>query len=144
MLNNSILRYKKDIHSDVLGEDCINLLSKNFYIPDEFTYQLVKITDSMTARPDLLSYYLYSDDGYGDLLCKLNGIQNPFELNEGDMLICPSPSDLFKFLADDDFSEEESGSRPKAKRKSQKRRPNEATEGDARFTVDSTRRIVVY
>lgn len=144
MLNNSILRFKKDTHSDFLGEDCINLLSKNFVMPSDFSYQLVKVSASMVARPDLLSYHLYSDDGYGDLLCKLNDIANPFELNEGMVLVCPVPSDLYKFFLEDEFEEIENGSRPKAKRKTEKRRPNEATEGDRRYTVDSNKRIVVY
>lgn len=144
MLNNSILRFKKDTQSDFLGERLINLLSKNFVIPNDFSYQLVKVSRSMVARPDLLSYHLYSDDGYGDLLCKLNDIQNPFELNEGAVMVCPVPSDLYKFYLDDDFSEEESGIRPKPKRKSDKRKPNEATDGDTRYTIDSNRHIVIY
>ena len=144
MLNNSILRYKKDIYSEVLRENAINLLSKNFCIPDSFTYRLVNVSKSMVARPDLLSYHLYSDDSYGDLLCKLNGIQNPFELNEDMVLVCPAPSDLYKFFIEDDFPEEEQKRKPRAKRKSEKRKPNEATEEDSRYTVDSNKHIVIY
>jgi hypothetical protein len=144
MLNNSILRFKRDTHSDVLGEDIIELLSKNFVIPDEFSYQLVKVSNSMVARPDLLSYNLYSDDSYGDLLCKLNGIQNPFELNDGNIMICPSPADLWKFYTDDTFQESETGTAPKPKKKKEKRRPMEATQDDVRYTLDSGKHIVVY
>ncbi len=144
MLNNSVLRYKQESHSNALDEDIINLLSRNFCIPDSFTYQLVRISKSMVARPDLLSYHLYSDDSYGDVLCKLNDIQNPFELNEGAVLICPAPVDLYKFFTEDNFSESESKRKPKSKRKTEKRRPNEATEGDLRYTVDSNKHIVIY
>lgn len=144
MLDNSILRYKKNIHSDVLDEDVINLLSGNFCIPDTFSYQLVRVSKSMVARPDLLSYHLYSNDSYGDLLCKLNDIQNPFEFNEDMVIMCPVPSDLYKFYLEDDEPDEESKTRPKPKKKSEKRKPNEATEGDTRYTVDSNKHIVVY
>lgn len=144
MLNNSVLRFKKEVRSEALGEDIIELLSRNFVVPDEFSYQLVKVSQSMVARPDLLSYNLYSDDSYGDLLCKLNGVQNPFELNEGQIMICPAPSDLWKFFTEDPFSDAEDPTVPKPKKKSEKRRPMEATQDDVRYTVDSGKRIVVY
>lgn len=144
MLNNSVLRLKKEMHSDVLGEDVINLLSRDFVIPNDFTYQLVSVSSSMVARPDLLSYSLYSDDGYGDLLCKLNGIQNPFEMNEDYVMVCPAPSDIWKFFTVDDFVENDNKMKPKPKKKSEKRRPMEATQSDTRYTVDSSRHVVVY
>lgn len=143
MLNNSVLRYKSTAHSDVLDDDIIELLSRNFVIPDEFTYQLVTVGRSMVSRPDLISYSIYSDDGYGDLICKLNGIQNPFELNEGNVLICPSFSDLWKFYTYDKMSENEVKT-PKPKTKKEKRRPMDATQDDVRYTIDSGKHIVVY
>jgi hypothetical protein len=144
MLNNSVLRFKNEVHSDVLDEDIIELLSKNFVMPEEFTYQLVKVTESMVARPDLISYSIYSDDSYGDLLCKLNGIQNPFEMNIDDILICPAPSDLWKFYVEDKFTDSDNRNVPKPKKKKEKRRPMEATQDDVRYTVDSGRHIVIY
>jgi hypothetical protein len=144
MLNNSILRFKRDTHSDVLGEDIIELLSGNFVIPEDFTYQLVEVGDSMIARPDLISYSVYSDDGYGDLICKLNGISNPFELNEGCILVCPSPADLWKFFVDDTFQDGDNKKTPKPKKKKEKRRPMEATQDDVRYTIDTGKHIVVY
>lgn len=146
MLNNCVLRYKKEIHSDVLDEKIIDLLGKNFVIPNDFTYQLVKVSRDMVARPDLLSWQLYSDDGYGDLLCKLNNIQNPFEMNEDKVMMCPAPADLWKFLYDDPWTESDTTKThptPKKKKK-EKRKPNEATDGDIRFTVDSNKHIVIY
>lgn len=147
MLNNSILRFKKEIHSKVLDDDVIDLLSKNFVVPDEFSYRLVKIGQDMVARPDLLSYSLYSDDGYGDLICKLNGIQNPFELNTEMVLMCPAPEDIWKFFTDDEYADEESDNTkqtPKPKKKKDKRRPMDATQDDVLYTIDSGKRIVVY
>ena len=145
MLDNSILRYKKEIKSDVLNEHIIDLLSRNFVIPDSFSYQLVRVAPDMTARPDLLSMQLYSDDSYGDLLCKLNGLSNPFEMNGDLTLICPSPDDLWKFMCDDPWSEDEDDRKhPKPKKKKEKRKPNEATDGDVRYTIDSNKHIVIY
>lgn len=146
MLNNSVLRFKKDVHSNVLNEDIVELIGRNFVIPDDFTYQLVRISDGMVARPDLLSYSVYSDDGYGDLLCKLNGIQNPFEMNVGDVMVCPAVSDLWKFLTEDNFAEDNELDKntPKPKKKKEKRRPMEATGDDVRYTIDSGNHIVIY
>jgi hypothetical protein len=98
----------------------------------------------MVARPDLLSYSLYSDDGYGDLLCKLNGIQNPFELNTDMVMMCPAPSDLWKFYSEDKFSDSDSNRTPKPKKKKDKRRPMDATQDDVRYTIDSGKHIVIY
>ena len=145
MLNNSVLRYKKEITSNVLNEKIIDLLGKNFVIPDTFSYRLIKVGNDMVARPDLLSWQLYSDDSYGDLICKLNNISNPFEFNEGMTLICPVPDDLWKFFHDDPWTDDQKDNEhPKPKKKKEKRKANEATDGDVRFTVDSNKRIVIY
>lgn len=102
MLNNSFLRIKKDIKSKYLGGDTIvNLLSSNFVIPKNFTYRLVRVPNSMVARPDLVSMMMYNDDNYGDLICKINNISNPFELNEEDVLIIPSLEYIEEFYRND-------------------------------------------
>ena len=41
------------------------------------------------ARPDLISLAVYGEDTFADIICKINGISNPFELNENDILIIP-------------------------------------------------------
>ena len=33
---------------------------------------------------------MYGDDKYADIICKVNGISNPFELNENDIVYIPS------------------------------------------------------
>lgn len=102
MLNNSFLRIKKDIKSKYLGgDDILNLLSSNFVIPKNFTYRLVRVPNSMVARPDLVSMMMYNDDNYGDLICKINNISNPFELNEEDVLIIPSLEYIEEFYRND-------------------------------------------
>jgi len=46
------------------------------------------------ARPDLISLAIYGEDRYADLICKVNGISNPFELNEGMLIYCPTTDQI--------------------------------------------------
>ena len=149
MLENPLLINKSEIKSEVLNEKVVNLLDKTFRIPPEFDYNVVEITKDYIARMDLLSYQLYGTNKYQDVLCKLNGISNPFELNEGDIIICPDISDIsyFYYLENPDERDpdaEGSAKRPTAKGKNEKRKPNEAVIGDKRFKIDQTRKVIVY
>ena len=149
MLENPLLINKSEIKSEVLGEKVVNLLDKTFRIPPEFDYNVVEITKDYIARMDLLSYQLYGTNKYQDILCKLNGISNPFELNEGDIIICPDISDIsyFYYLENPDERDpdaEGAAKRPTAKGKNEKRKPNEAVIGDKRFKIDQTRKVIVY
>lgn len=174
MLNNSILEYKRNMTSKYLDEEIINLLSSNFVIPDVFTYQVVRVPKSMIARPDLLSKSLYDNASYGDLLCKLNGISNAFELNEDMVIVAPTENYIKMFFRDDttddtigiDASryahasgrdldltsmkihtndvETSSEVVMNTGDKHTKRRPNQATSQDVRYRVDKNRRVVVY
>lgn len=149
MLENPLLTNKSEIKSEVLKERIVNLLDKTFRIPDEFSYNVVEITSDYIARMDLLSKQLYGTDKYQDVLCKLNGISNPFELNEGMVIVCPDISDLsyFYYLENNDERDPESNQAvktPVAKTKKEKRKPNEAVVGDKRFKIDPTRKVIVY
>ena len=149
MLENPLLINKSEIKSEVLNEKVVNLLDKTFRIPPEFDYNVVEITKDYIARMDLLSYQLYGTNKSHDVLCKLNGISNPFELNEGDIIICPDISDIsyFYYLENPDERDpdaEGAAKRPKAKGKNEKRKPNEAVIGDKRFKIDQTRKVIVY
>lgn len=55
---------------------------------------ILTVEKEYIARPDLISLALYGTDKYADVICKVNGISNPFELNEGMILICPNTSEL--------------------------------------------------
>lgn len=50
----------------------------------------VKVGMDMDMRPDLVSLAVYNDEEYTDLVMKYNDIQNPFSIQEGDVLIVPS------------------------------------------------------
>ena len=49
----------------------------------------VVVNEHYIARPDLISLAVYGDDKYGDMICKFNGISNPFDLNEGMVIQIP-------------------------------------------------------
>ena len=47
------------------------------------------INEYYVARPDLISLAVYGTDEYADMICKFNGLSNPFELNEGMLIFIP-------------------------------------------------------
>lgn len=146
MLVNSLLKYKTETHSTYLDDDIIDLSSKNFFIPSAITYKLVKVDKDKIARPDLISKDMYGTTEYGDIICKLNNIPNPFELNEGDILIVPDLTSLENFFTTDNYNNDTNNntSYEKLKTKKDKRRPNESIIGDTRFKIDLTNRVVIY
>lgn len=60
--------------------------------------RIVEVEEYYVARPDLISLAVYGDDKYADILCKINGISNPFELNKGMYLFAPDSSVLTNLL----------------------------------------------
>lgn len=148
-MRHTVLNNKSTIYSDWLQETVINLTDPTFIIPKSYQYEILEVTEKYVARPDLLSKDIYGDTMYSDLLCKLNGISNPFELNEKMLMIIPSPDCIMDFMKTPTPSEcdeaiNNSIKKPIAKQKNQKRKANEAVIGDARFNIDKTRGIVIY
>ncbi len=89
MLINSLLKNKPTIFSKTVGEDIIHLGAMTFDMPSQVSYNIYSVSKSHVARPDLISRIMYGTDIYGDFLCKVNGISNPFEINEGDIILVP-------------------------------------------------------
>lgn len=148
MLQYSTILNKGQLRSDYLMEDIYNLLDKTFQIPDHFTFQVLEVTDEYIARPDLISYDAYGDTRYTDIICKINGICNPFELNSGMKLLLPEVSYISSFVITPDIEEMESSKdviipKPKTKQ-TKKRKANEAVIGDRRFKIDSGSGIIIY
>ena len=144
---HTVLNNKKKIFSDWLQEDIINLNDMSFVIPNSYEYEILEVTERYIARPDILSKDVYGDAIYSDLLCKLNGISNPFELNKGMILVIPSPDCIMNFMhtpTTDELDESNDNTKPIAKQKNEKRKANEAVIGDARFRIDKTKGIVIY
>lgn len=152
MILQTILNDKGIFKSDYLQEDMINLLDTTFEFPMEYTYNIFEVTDEYVARPDLISYDAYGDTMYSDIICKLNGISNPFELNSGMLLVIPDINSIDKFIRIPAAAEresvscdkEENNKQPVAKQKNQKRKANEAVVGDKRFKIDPVAGIVIY
>lgn len=149
MLENPLLTNKSVIKSSTLNEKVINFLDKTFRIPANFSYNIIEITPDYIARMDLISLKLYGTNKYQDVLCKLNGISNPFELNAGDTIVCPDISNISEFYYLENYDErdpiaDEYIEVPKPKCKKEKRKPNEAVIGDKRYKVDQTRKAIVY
>ena len=92
-----ILDKKETFDSPYCGEEIVDLLSQTFRIPEDFEFTVYQTREDHTCRPDLLSYDAYGTDEYGDLLLKLNGISNPFELNGGMYIIVPKYDYLEQF-----------------------------------------------
>lgn len=146
MLINSLLQNKPTIHSDVVGEDIIHLGAITMSMPKWVPYTIYTVSKSHVARPDIISRIVYGTDIYGDFICKVNGISNPFEINEGDLLVIPKIDSIKQFLTVDTFNDstEVQENKPKVKSKNEKRKANEAIIGDTRFKVDKDNRVIIY
>lgn len=136
----------------------VNLLDKTFEIPDDFEAQVYDVSPDYTGRLDLLVEDTYGDTIYTDIIAKLNGISNIYEVNEGDTIVLPLMKELDRFIVRPAEEWTEAGwtkkagetipitqkKRPKAKKRSEKRRPNEAVVGDKRFNIDPISKTVIY
>lgn len=148
MYQSPILYNKTIVYSDFLEENIWNLLDRTYTIPSNFDFNIYKVNEEKyIARPDLISLDAYGDPVFADVICKLNGISNPFELNLGMILIIPSPDIITNFVQQAPTIEKEGFANrevPKPKRKNEKRQANEAIVGDKRFKIDATKGIVIY
>lgn len=149
MLNYSVLDFKTEIKSDYLGENIFNLLDYTFEIPKSYSYNVFEVTEEYIARPDLISLDAYGDSMFGDIICKLNGISNPFELNVGMNLIIPSPEDILNFAIKPSIKDADENWGPSigkriTKTKKSKRQANDAIVGDVRFKIDKSTGIIIY
>lgn len=151
MLLYSTLNYKSTIKSDYLQDTVYNLLDSTFELPKSgFSFNIFEVTKDYVARPDLISYDIYNDSKYADIICKINGISNPFELNEGVELIIPDANSLQSFYIDalhnpgTNEEEEELFLYTRNNKQNKKRKANEAIVGDSRFKIDSASGIIIY
>ena len=114
--------------------------------------EFIRVIDDYVARPDLISLAVYGTDQYADILCKINGISNPFELNEGMILLIPNLSTITFFYKTRSASATfESDSTPISstkknfqKTKAERRSPAEQTVGSKNFVVDISNKMIIY
>lgn len=149
------MKGKGVIHSRYLNDSIYNLSDVTYKIPASgFNFNLYTISEEYIARPDLVSLDLYGTTEYADIICKLNGVSNPFELNAGMELILPNINDINKFYSGEslineiDYKDDDQVNyylAPIKKAKSDKtRKPNEAIIGDNRFKIDRNTGIIIY
>jgi hypothetical protein len=149
MLFSPTLARKETYRSEYLDEEIVDLLGCTFSIPESYQCQVAPIDSDYMARPDLVADEVYADDMYADLIVKLNGSGNPFELYDGQNIILPSLDNLQNFnqTPAKEWSEAylaSQSTQPKAKARNEKRKPNEAVIGDKRFNIDAQSKIIVY
>lgn len=147
-----VLQNKTQIKSDFLEDDIWNLLDNTFTIPNFINYVFYEVNEEKyIARPDLIALDAYGDTSYTDIICKLNGISNPFELNMGTLLILPGASEINQFShsapideIESNFGKDGTNIIMKQKKKTDTRQTNEAIVGDTRFKIDRNKGIVIY
>lgn len=147
-MNYQVLENKNTRFDRRHKETIKDMLTLTYIIPDRLEYMFFKVTPEYVARPDLICLAQYGTDDYVDVICKFNGISNPYELNEGDIIALPSSSDVRRFIYNlDDIEqtfEASNEDKPTPKKKNEKRQANEAIIGDKRFRIDKENRAVIY
>jgi hypothetical protein len=153
MLNYRLINTKPLIQNDNVSYQ--DLLSKTFDDNLGYYAQVIIVNEYYVARPDLISLAMYGDDKYGDIICKINGISNPFELNENDILLIPNiefvndclnkqrvPSEIISNPKQDFIQPIDVNN--KQKKKYENRSPNEQVVGDSNYIIDKSLGIVFY
>lgn len=153
MLDYDILLSKPTISKDD-GEYYKDLLSQtiNKEVKRLYNSNLIIVSRDYVCRPDLISLAAYGTDKYADIICKINGISNPFELNEDMILVLPHQNYLDSFVTTAKpssivKSEDEILSTPlktNQKRKNDRRSPAEQVVGENTFYIDKIAKIVYY
>ena len=151
MTDYKILNKKPIITNN--NERYIDLLANTFNGEANITGSFIVVNQYYVARPDLISLAVYGDDQFGDVICKVNGISNPFELNENDVIYIPSPDSLTSLTIRKDNPSElissntELGNKDytdNRKKISDRRSPNELVMGESNYVVDRSHGIVFY
>lgn len=156
MLDYKIIEYKSTL-KDKNGKDYVDLMSKSFSADAIIDGHPLIVNKWYVARPDLISLAVYGDDKYGDIICKVNGISNPFELNEDDILFIPDIESIMECCKQSDNASELVSKTNAAsqeirtnklekyqKTKSEKRSSNEQIVGDKNFVIDKSLGVIFY
>ena len=155
MLDYSTLKNKPTIVLN--NENTIDLLYKTIDYVNNGTEHgnFLQVNEYYTARPDLISLACYGDDKYGDIICKLNGISNPFELNEGMVLFIPTFEYMTsiidqksKFKNTNKIEDKDTIALNQKigaqKQKNEKRSPSQQLVGDTNYIIDKSLGVVFY
>ena len=88
-MNSIILNHKPIIQKD--GESIIDLTSRSLSYTEDTPVVIDQsfVADDVVMRPDTLSYIFYGSTDFFDLICKFNGISNPFALDRDQYVLAP-------------------------------------------------------
>lgn len=152
MLDYKILDYKYVINKD--NDSYLDLLSNSYTIPYRFDGYPMVVNKYYVARPDLISLAVYGSDEYADIICKINGISNPFELNEGDLIYVPDIETITECCHMADSKEDivqpndnilyQRKNNNYQKKKDERRSANEQVEGDKIFVIDKSLGMIFF
>ena len=119
-----------------------------------FDGQVIIVNKYYVARPDLVSLAIYGTDDYADIICKINGISNPFELNENDILFlpdiefirncCKQSSSKSEIVETEDEILTPKKTNNLQKKKNERRSSNEQLEGEQNYVIDKSLGLVFY
>lgn len=155
MINYPVISNKTtNIIEGRYGDEAFNdLFEPTFTIPNNYSYQAYVVTDELVARPDLMSLKIYGTPNYADVICKLNGVSNPFELNSGTVIIAPDVSYLPLFYKSplSEASSEKAvtkegikATKSLQKKKNEIRQANTSVVGDSNYKIDKDNKIIIY
>lgn len=157
MLDYTILKNKGKLYlnkPDGTSEQYVDLLTKSCKEFESSDVDAIIVNEHYVARPDLISLAVYGTDEYADIICKYNGISNPFELNENDVILLPDYTTFEKMIELEDnktsvLATESKKFANKAhknqKSKTDRRSPSQSIVGDEpNFVIDKTLGIVFY
>ena len=153
MLDYKILDYKSKINKN--NDTYIDLMSDSFNMSSvAFDGQVIIVNKYYVARPDLVSLAIYGTDDYADIICKINGISNPFELNANDSLFlpdiefirncCKQSSSKSEIVETEDEILTPKKTNNFQKKKNEKRSSNEQLEGEQNYVIDKSLGLVFY
>ena len=147
------LDYKSKINKN--NDTYIDLMSDSFNMSSvAFDGQVIIVNKYYVARPDLVSLAIYGTDDYADIICKINGISNPFELNENDILFlpdiefirncCKQSSSKSEIVETEDEILTPKKTNNFQKKKNERRSSNEQLEGEQNYVIDKSLGLVFY
>jgi hypothetical protein len=110
-LTSSIITLKKEIDLGS-GDKILDFLSCNYEInfnsPELQLKTFLIVREEHICRMDLICQEIYGNPSLVDVLCKWNNITNPFSIQVGDIIICPTEKTLNSFFVTNPVSKIES------------------------------------
>lgn len=99
-----MFKYSLDKKSEITfkNQQILNLADSIFDLSKSLntTYVPYKLTSDYKMRPDLISISGFGTDEYTEIILKLNGIINPFSVDENDVILMPNIDDVTPNLVD--------------------------------------------